>query len=514
MMDDRGRVHREVKGPKPYVVALRAKLPNTAEDSQKQLFYWRAQEAKRHEFARYARTHEVGIIQGKMEEISERKRHHREVQKRIGMEMQAYLAGEEERKDRLRDLLEAEEKGFIAEMESQEETIEGRQNSMRMKAKELREKREEARRKLVAEKREQQFRETCEEVRLLLSQQHMKEVCKDRLTQLALKEELNKQKEMEEAMYNTLWEEDRLAKEKRAFEEANKRSGWREEMINTLNAQKAIADAQREEARRLKEEEAKLMEEERQLIKLENEQAEIKRREKLRECRDMLLDSMKKKARRLNEERQNELALEMKILDHVLQESLEDTESQRQRKRELFKEQQMYQAYLAQRREEDKRQEQELDRLRAEDAAKMWAKRAEKEKALKLARDRLLKEVMDTRKLQIEEKLQRNAKEQEDLLQDKELLKAAIQEYQQTEHETCTRRLQQSKQYREELRAQMDHLKEAREMEKEEERREYALAEEAEKLYHQKLADILSRPYMKLKFLHPLRRQLVISSKS
>ncbi|XP_013920382.1 PREDICTED: cilia- and flagella-associated protein 53-like [Thamnophis sirtalis] len=182
--------------------------------------------------------------------------------------------------------------------------------------------------------------------------------------------------------------------------------------------------------------------------------------------------------------------------------------------RELFNEQQMYQAYLAQQREEDKRQEREMDLLRAEDAAKMWAKRAEKERALKLARDRLLKEVMDTRKLQIEEKLRKNAKEQEDLLRDKELLNAAIQECQQLEQETYTRRLQQSKHHREELRAQIDHRKEAREMEKEEERREYALAEEAEKLYHQKMADILSRPYMKLKFLHPLRRQLVINSKS
>ncbi|XP_039176423.1 cilia- and flagella-associated protein 53 [Crotalus tigris] len=514
MMDDRGRVYREVTGPKPYVVALRAKLPNTAEDSQKQLLYWRDQEAKRHEFARYARSHELGVIKGKMEDISERKRVHQEVRKRIGVEMQAYLAGEEERKERLRDLLEAEEKGFIAEMESQEETLEGRQNSMSRRAKELREKREEARRKLVAEKREQQFRETCEELRLLLSQQHTKEVCEDRGTQLALQEELSKQKEREEAAYAALWEEDRLAKEERAAEEAKKRSGWREDMINTLNAQKAIAEAQREEARRLKEEEAKLMEEERQLFKLENEQAEIARRQKLRECRDMLLDSMKKKARRLSEEKQDELALEMKILDHVLQESLEDTESQKQRKRELFKEQQMYQAYLAQQREEEKRQEKEMDRLRAEDAARMWAKRAEKEQALKLARDRLLKEVMDTRKLQIEEKLQRNAREQEELLQDKELLQAAVQEHQQLEQESYTRRLQQSKQYREELRAQMDHLKETREMEKEEERREYALAEEAERLYHQKLADILSRPYMRLKCLHPLRRQLVLSSKS
>ncbi|KAM6475051.1 cilia- and flagella-associated protein 53 isoform 2-T2 [Liasis olivaceus] len=513
MMNEQGRVIREVTGPKPYTVALKAKLPKKTADVGKQILFWREQEAKRHESARYAKAHHVGVLKGKMEDLSERRRLHREVQKRVGEEMQAYQAGEEERKERLRDLLEAEEKGFIAEMESQEETIEGRRNSMRMRAKELREKREEARRKLVAEKREQQFRETCEEVRLLLSQQHMKEVCEDRLTQLALNEELKKQKEMEEAMYAALWEEDRLAKEKRAAEEAKKRSGWDEDMINMLNAQRAIAEAQKEEAKRLKEEEAKLMEEERQLLKLEKEQAEIERQRKLRECRDMLLDSMREKARRHNEAKQDELALEMKILDHVLQESLEDTESQKERKRKLLKEQQVYQAYLAQQREEEKRQEKEMEKLRAEDTAKMWAKRAEKERAMRQARDRLLKEVMDTRKLQIEEKLQRNAKEQEDLLRDRELLSAALQEYHHLEHETYTRRLQQAKQYREELHAQMDHLKEVRAMEKEEQRREYALAQEEEKLYQQKLADILSRPYMKLKSLHPLRRQLVCSNK-
>ncbi|XP_063147212.1 cilia- and flagella-associated protein 53 [Candoia aspera] len=513
MMDDRGRVYRVVTGPKPYSLAIKAKLPRKTADVGKQILYWREQEAKRSESAQYAKSHHVGVLTSKMEEVSERKRLHLEIQKRVGVEMQAYLAGEEERKERLRNLLEAEEKGFIAEMESQEEAVEGRQNSMRMRAEELREKREEARRKLVAEKRELQCRENCEEVRLLLSQQHMMEVCKDRLAQLALKEELNKQKEREEAMYAALWEEDRLAKEARAAEEAKKRSGWGEETINMLNAQRAIADAQKEEARRLKEEEAKLMEEERQLLKLENEQAEIERRRKLRECRDMLLSSIKEKARHLNEVRQEELALEMKILDHVLQESLEDTEGQKQRKEELLKEQQIYQAYLAQQREEQKRQEKEMDKLRAEDTAKMWAKRAEKERAMKQARDRLLKEVMDTRKLQVEEKLQRNAKEQEDLRQDKELLRAALQEYHHLEHESYKRHLQQAKQYQEELHAQMDHLKEAREMEKEEQRREYALAQEAELLYHQKLADILSRPYMKLKYLHPLRRQLVCSNK-
>ncbi|XP_044287478.1 cilia- and flagella-associated protein 53 [Varanus komodoensis] len=460
------------------------------------------------------KAHLIGLQINERENLNQQKLFHRCVQKRVDTEMQAYLAGQEERRERLRDLLEAEEKAYFAEMESQEETMEDRRITMRARVKQLREQREEARRKLVAEKREQQFRESCEEARTQWSKKHLLEVCEDRLAQLALKEDLKKQKAEEEATFAALWEEDRLAKEKRTAEEARRRSSRDENMINMLNAQRAVAEAQKEEARRLKEEEAKLMEEERQLFKLEEERAEIERRRKLRECRESLLDSIKEKNRRLQEAKQDELALDMKILDRALQEAMEDTEGQKQRKKELLKEQQIYQAYLAQQMEEDKRLEKEMDKLRAEEAAKMWAKRAAKEKALKEARDRLLTEVLDTRRLQIEEKLQRNAHEQEALLRDKELLKEATLEYNRLEEEKYTRRLVELKEYREVLSAQIDHLKQAREAAKEEERRDYELALEAERLYQQKMADILSRPYMRLKDLHPLRRQLACSSQS
>ncbi|KAF7243965.1 Cilia- and flagella-associated protein 53, partial [Varanus komodoensis] len=541
----------------------RAKFPKP-NVGKKKLLKWRDQEIKRHEAEMQVKAHLIGLQINERENLNQQKLFHRCVQKRVDTEMQAYLAGQEERRERLRDLLEAEEKAYFAEMESQEETMEDRRITMRARVKQLREQREEARRKLVAEKREQQFRESCEEARTQWSKKHLLEVCEDRLAQLALKEDLKKQKAEEEATFAALWEEDRLAKEKRTAEEARRRSSRDENMINMLNAQRAVAEAQKEEARRLKEEEAKLMEdaffrwpstwpredmswsyasgpvadtgvtdisvappgplpvgwlivseeEERQLFKLEEERAEIERRRKLRECRESLLDSIKEKNRRLQEAKQDELALDMKILDRALQEAMEDTEGQKQRKKELLKEQQIYQAYLAQQMEEDKRLEKEMDKLRAEEAAKMWAKRAAKEKALKEARDRLLTEVLDTRRLQIEEKLQRNAHEQEALLRDKELLKEATLEYNRLEEEKYTRRLVELKEYREVLSAQIDHLKQAREAAKEEERRDYELALEAERLYQQKMADILSRPYMRLKDLHPLRRQLACSSQS
>lgn len=79
-------------------------------------------------------------------------------------------------------------------------------------------------------------------------------------------------------------------------------------------------------------------------------------------------------------------------------------------------------------------------------------------------------------------------------------------------HFAIFRRLRQAKDYREDLRAQMDHLKQAQNQRKEEEAREYAAALEAERVFQQKMADVLSRPYMKLINLHPLRRQLASNS--
>lgn len=71
---------------------------------------------------------------------------------------------------------------------------------------------------------------------------------------------------------------------------------------------------------------------------------------------------------------------------------------------ELFKEQQAYRAHLAQQLEEEKEREKEVDKLLKEERAKVWAKKAEQTRLEKEAREQLLKNVLDTRQLQIEEK--------------------------------------------------------------------------------------------------------------
>ncbi|XP_038258770.1 cilia- and flagella-associated protein 53 isoform X1 [Dermochelys coriacea] len=499
---------REVTGPTPHSVALRAKFPKP-DKSQCFVLECRRKEKERLEYLDFTKVHNRGLQVSQWENHNERRRLHSIVQKKVDQTMQEYLAGTEDRRQRLRALLEAEEKSYFIEMESMEETMLEREAKMRERAKVLREKREEERQKLVALKREQQFREQCEEVRLQWSQRHQKEVCSDRLAQLALKEELKKQEKREEQIFAELWEEDRLAKEKRGIEDFQKKSEQNEELLNVLNAQVAALDAQREATKQLKEEEARLLEEERKLFKLENERIQMEKLQKQKEHRDMLINSARAKMKRLNREKQEELALDMKILERLFHESQEDTEGIKQRKQELLKEQQMYREYLAQQLEEEKRREKEMDKLLEEEMEKSWAKKAEQMRLEKEARKRLMKDVLDTRRLQIEEKLERNAKHQEELAQDKELLAEAIKKLNSIEEEKYLRRMQEAKEYREQLQAQITYQQQAHIAEEEEKQREYESGLAAERVYQEKIKDILSRPYMKLAEIHPLRRKLM-----
>lgn len=60
--------------------------------------------------------------------------------------------------NRLREILLHEEERYITELETQEETTEGRQNRMKERAKELKDRRETERKEYVAQKMEQKFR--------------------------------------------------------------------------------------------------------------------------------------------------------------------------------------------------------------------------------------------------------------------------------------------------------------------------------------------------------------------
>lgn len=88
---------------------------------------------------------------------------------------------------------------------------------------------------------------------------HEKKVVEERNAQVEFNQELKRQKLVEEQLFARLWEEDRLAKERREAEDQKRQ---RELVQNTrlgLDAQVTSIHAQREAARRMKEEEARFL---------------------------------------------------------------------------------------------------------------------------------------------------------------------------------------------------------------------------------------------------------------
>lgn len=350
------------------------------------------------------------------------------------------------------------------------------------------------------------FRECCEELRAELFCIHQKKVCEERKAQIAFNEELKRQKLVEEHMFSKLWEEDRLAKEKREAEKAKRQKELVENTRLGLNAQITSIWAQRQAARQLKEEEARFAENEKAQVKLENEQDKLKKQKTKQEIRTTLQKALQEKIEHIQQEYREEQDLNMKLVQRALQDLQEEADKKKQKREDLIREQKIYRQYLAQQWEEEKAQEKELDRILEEEKEK---KLAEKDKELRLekeARKQLVNEVMCTRKLQVQEKLQRKAKEQEERSMEQERVNEGLKELNREEEENFARRSGLAQEYRKQLQMQMSYQQQAREAEKKEGRQEFEAGMAANKICQDKIREILSTHQVPLRNIHPMRR--------
>ena len=88
---------------------------------------------------------------------------------------------------------------------------------------------------------------------------HEKKVVEERNAQVEVNKELKRQKLVEEQLFARLWEEDRLAKERREAQEEKRQRDLVQNTRLGLDAQVTSIQAQRQAARRMKEEEALLL---------------------------------------------------------------------------------------------------------------------------------------------------------------------------------------------------------------------------------------------------------------
>ncbi|KNE61473.1 hypothetical protein AMAG_06294 [Allomyces macrogynus ATCC 38327] len=118
----------------------------------------------------------------------------------------------EERRNKLRTLLDEDTARWRRELLSMESTSASRVDEMRQRVAELKAKREEERLKIVEEKLEQQRRLNCDELRTHRSKALTRSVTAARSTQLAEKQRAQHLADLDKQRYDAQWESQRLAK--------------------------------------------------------------------------------------------------------------------------------------------------------------------------------------------------------------------------------------------------------------------------------------------------------------
>ncbi|XP_050623712.1 cilia- and flagella-associated protein 53 [Macaca thibetana thibetana] len=500
-----GIVQREVKGPTPKVVIMRPKPPK-GQGAEHHLERIRRSHQKHNAILASIKSNERDRLKVEWDQHNDCKFLDSLVRARIKDAVQGFIINIEERRNKLRELLALEENEYFTEMQLKKETIEEKRDRMREKTKLLKEKNEKERQDFVAEKLDQQFRERCEELRVELFCIHQKKVCEERKAQIAFNEELRRQKLVEEQMFSKLWEEDRLAKEKREAQEARRQKELMENTRLGLNAQITSIKAQRQAAQLLKEEEARLVESNNAQIKHENEHDKLKKQKAKQETRTILQKALQDRIEHIQQDYREEQDLNMKLVQRALQDLQEEADKKKQKREDMIREQKIYHKYLAQRREEEKAQEKEFDRILEEDKEK---KLAEKDKELRLekeARRQLVDEVMCTRKLQVQEKLQREAKEQEERAMEQKHINESLKELNCEEKENFARRQCLAQEYRKQLQMQIAYQQQSQEAEKEEKRREFEAGIAANKMCLDKIQEVLSTHQVLPQNIHPMRK--------
>lgn len=505
MLTAHRRRTREITGP-AHSVAVRARHP-LSKDIDNLFLRRRKQEATQNEVLEFTKDHSSCDVRMRWERNTQRRIVSATISRHLQEAREQYHKGIDEKRERLRELLESEEQELFMEMEAKKETVLERQAKMHERATTLRERRESERQRLVADKFDQLFREQCEELRTVQTKRRQDEVCTERESQIRTKEEVRRMQQEEDRLFTQMWESDRLAKEERHNQEAQRQKENNLQQKAFLQAQMEMAEEQRIRAKQLKQEEAQLLRDQREMLRLE---AEREHRQKLQdqEKRRKQLDfSLRLKMKRLARDRQDELALDMSILEKLLSEERDEKQEEFLRKLERKEEQHRYREYLAEQLKEQKRQEAETEQLFESELQQAWARREAQWRLEKTARDRLMKDVMDTRRLQIQEKLNENLQKQAEAFKEREELDRIIQENKLLDDEEKTRLREASQEYQTDLLAQMLHRQricEAEQAEKEHEFQEGLMYQEQ---YNKKIQDILSRPISGTTAVHPFRRR-------
>ncbi|XP_034047737.1 cilia- and flagella-associated protein 53 [Thalassophryne amazonica] len=441
------------------------------------------------EFTKYQKTCDMETSWLKN---SERHIQEGRVRRQVRDAVKSYETSIDEKRDRLRVMLETEDQQFLKLLEVTQETYVEKQAKIRERAKTLREKMERERQQVVSEKLEQLFREQCEELRHIQTKRTEEDLCLQRAAQMQTRRELQQQQQKEAQLFAKLWDADQHAKEERNQRQVQEQRQRNLEQLDFLRAQMEDSQKRHEQERHLKEEEALHLAKEREVQQLMDERVQHERLHAQRMRRRQLDLCSRLNNKQVDSERRKELDLERSILQQLQEGQADEQQEAAERKIALHEEQRRYQQYLVEELAKQKRQEEKVEQLFEENLRELWAEREKEHQLQQEARKLLMKDVMETRSLQIQHKLDLKKQKQDQLVQEREELHRTITELKLSDKEEKTRHIEMCKQYQEDLLAQMTARQQLQARDKAQAQREYQRGLLVEQQYKQRKHEVLS----------------------
>jgi len=414
-------------------------------------------------------------------------------QQRVDRIRQADSTALEHRRERLSALLAEEHALFQRQLDELQETPEARKERMQARALELKEKREGERLQYVNEQYERQWRLACDPLREQDSKLIVKATNAARAYQIGEKMRQLEVEEHESRTFDEMWERDRQAKlgREEADLAARKSMG---------SAQKAVLDRQVGELHSYRTKEKQLMSEEALMLR---EQCELERDEakRVEEMRAKMVAQAHDELNAFNEQKRSHLQsavsqekaedssrLAARLEAEAIQEAREHAAKvAMQQETKLFADH-----MLAQKREMHK-YEAVQEGIRQQELDKAWDKRLAVWGAEQEARERLMAQVLDERKLQVMTKLEQEQNSKRKAAIDRRTLESELWRVNTMEANKAAAALDTRLEHRKLIEQQMKDTafkKAASEFDKSQER---AAAERAEAHYQYILNDQLAK---------------------
>ncbi|EQC33672.1 hypothetical protein SDRG_08776 [Saprolegnia diclina VS20] len=328
----------------------------------------------------------------------------RQTQRVVGMLQNQDESALQSRRLKLAALYNAELEQWKAMCLANVETPEERKAKMIARATELKAKREAARVAYVEEKRLQQYREGCDDIRTVDSATVMAEVVAERERQLAALADRQKEEAAYEAQMAALWAEDIAKKDARERRD-------RDRIVEGNAAVKAILDVQvdhfkarvADETRVKEQEDDELLREWARHAQVEAELEAARHRDALDRARDVKAFN-KRRSEMSRRDLDRERDYDAQLLHLALRNEAE-AEQREKDQQERFKQDQLaYQAMLRRQMEAEKEDLSHLDVIRKQMEDEVWRKRDEEHAAEQAARDELLAHVLASRNDQMARK--------------------------------------------------------------------------------------------------------------